>query len=94
MRLNLFLRFFGIFLFAFLYIPLNVDEAGIQIGDSFEVGTVFPVNDNASAVGNIAADGGIGGWFTAPGKTHGKVGRTADAYPQCGIFLGILLRSF
>ena len=91
MRLNLFLRFFGIFLFAFLYIPLNVDEAGIQIGDSFEVDTVFPMDDNSSAVGNIAADGGIGGRFTASGKTHRKGGRTVDAYPQCGVFLGILL---
>ena len=91
MRLNLFLRFFGIFLFAFLYIPLNVDEAGFQIGDSFKVGTVFPMDDNSSAVGDIAADGRIGGRFTASGKTHRKVGRTADAYPQCGVFLGILL---
>ena len=91
MWLNLFLRFFGIFLFAFLYIPFNVDEAGFQIGDSFEVDTAFPMNDNSSTVGDIAADGGIGGRFTAPCKTYGKVGRTADAYPQCGVLLGILL---
>mgnify|MGYP001645957272 CR=1 FL=1 len=91
MRLNLFLRFFGIFLFAFLYIPLNVDEAGFQIGDSFEVDTVFPMDDNSSAVGDIAADSGIGGRLTAPCKTYGKVGRTADAYPQCGVLFGILL---
>ena len=91
MWLNLFLRFFGIFLFAFLYIPFNVDEASFQIGNFFEVDTVFPMNDNTSAVGNIAADGGIGGWLAAPCKTYGKVGRTADAYPQCGVLLGILL---
>ena len=91
MRLNLFLRFFGIFLFVFFYIPFNVDEAGFQVGDPFEVDTVFPMDDNSSAVGNIAADGGIGCRLTAPCKTHRKVGRTADAYPQCGVFLGILL---
>ena len=91
MRLNFFLRFFGIFLFAFLYIPLNVDEAGFQVGNFFEVDTVFPMNDNASAVGDIAADGRIRSRLAAPGKTYGKVGRTADAYPQCGVFLGILL---
>ena len=91
MRLNLFPHFFGVFLFAFFDIPLNIDKAGVQIGNPCEVPAGFFMDDNASAVGNITADGGIGGRFAASGKTHGKVGGTADAYPQCGVFLGILL---
>ena len=94
MRLNFFLRFFGIFLFAFFYIPLNIDEPSFQIGNSVEVDAVFLMDDNASPVGDIAADGRIRSRLAASGKTHRKVGRTADADSQCGVFLRIFLRCF